>query len=61
MAFTQINAEKRVCELTKILNGGVDGVAAVEKETDEPGSNAAAASGDAHHFTLLRHPTLSAH
>jgi hypothetical protein len=48
-----------VCGLTEILDGGVDGVATVEKETGDPGSNAAAASGDAHHLTLLRHPTVS--
>lgn len=42
-------------ELTEILNGGVDGVATVKKETDEPGSYAATAAGDANHFTLSRH------
>ena len=36
--------------LTEILDGGVNGVAAVQKEVDEQGTDGAAAAGDTHHL-----------
>lgn len=37
---------------TEIFDGGVDGVAAVEEETDQPRSDVATASGDANHLSF---------
>lgn len=34
-------------KVTEILDGGVNGVAAAEKEMDEPGTDASTAAGDA--------------
>ena len=46
---------------TEIFDGGVDGVATAEKETDQPGTDVAAAAGDAHHFTPSHTSTLTRH
>ena len=39
--------------MTEMLDGGVDGVTAVEEEADEPRTDEAAAAGDTHHFSFL--------
>lgn len=51
-------------EVTEIFDSGVNSVAAFEKETDQPGADAAAAAGDANHLIsffghfLYRYPPL---
>lgn len=45
--------EMKVRVLTEILNGGVDGVAAEEKEVNEPGSDTATGAGDTNKFRIL--------
>lgn len=41
--------------VTEIFDGGVNSVTAFEKETDEPGADAAAAAGDANHLSFFGH------
>lgn len=38
---------------TEIFNGGVDGVAAVEEETEQPWTNITATSGNANNFSII--------
>lgn len=42
-------------EVTEIFDSGVNSVAAFEKETDQPGADAAAAAGDANHLSFFGH------
>lgn len=38
---------------TEIFNGGVDGVAALEEETEQPWTNITATSGNANYFSII--------
>lgn len=41
--------------ITEVFHGGVDGVAAVEKQMDQPRADASTGAGDTDYFSFRRH------
>lgn len=49
------NRIEEFVKITEVFHGGVDGVAAMEEQMDQPRADAATGAGDTDYFSFRRH------